>query len=64
MGATGQSMGNSSEFHEEAAALRDAAEITESEITRATLLELAEEFDRMAANPVKNYPKKLPRYIR
>ena len=64
METTEQSMGNSSEFREEAAALRDAAEITESEITRATLLKLAEEFDRMAANPVTNYPKKLPRYIK
>jgi hypothetical protein len=64
MGVTLQSMSKWSEFRKEAAALRDAAEMTESEITRATLLKLAEEFDRMAANPVANYPKKLPRYIK
>ena len=44
--------------------MRDAAEATKNEITRATLLKLAEEFDRMAANPVANYPKELPRYIK
>ncbi len=59
-----QNLSKWSELRKEAQALRDAAEITESEITRATLLKLAEEFDRMAANPVVNYPKELPRYIK
>ena len=57
-------MSKISEFRKQAAALRDAAEITANKITRVTLLKLADEYDRMAAYPVTNYAKRLPRYIK
>jgi F0F1-type ATP synthase membrane subunit b/b' len=53
-----------SEFRQQAEDLRNAAAVTAHKITRETLLKLAEEYDRMAANPIANYPKKLPWFIR
>jgi F0F1-type ATP synthase membrane subunit b/b' len=53
-----------SEFRQQAEELRNAAEATGHKITRETLLKLAEEYDRMAANPVPNHPKRLPPIIR
>jgi hypothetical protein len=56
-------MSKASEFHKQAEELRNAAEATKHKITRKTLLKLAEEYDRMAANPITNYPKLLPRVV-
>ena len=56
-------MSKASEFRKQAQELRKAAEATKHKITRKTLLRLAEEYDRMAANPITNYPKLLPRVV-
>ena len=40
--------------------MRRAANETKNQTTRATLLKLAEEYERMARHPVENYPKILP----
>ena len=56
-------MSKASEFRKQAQELRKAAEATKHKITRKTLLRLAEEYDRMAANPITNYPKQLPRAV-
>ncbi len=47
------------EYHVQAEELRKAAEATTHKVTRQTLLKLADEFDRMAAHPFTNFPKKL-----
>lgn len=52
------------EFRNEASYLRLIAEMAKNEITRKTLLKLAEEYERMAVNPVTVHPKQLPRHIR
>jgi hypothetical protein len=57
-------MSKASEFRELAKELRNAAAETGHKITRETILNLAEEFDRMAAHPMTNLPKKLPQLIR
>lgn len=57
-------MSEASDFRKLANELRRAAEDTGHKITRETLLKMAEEYDRMAAHPITNYPKKLPRFIR
>lgn len=57
-------MSKTDEFRMQAEALRGAAAVTKHEITRETLLKLADEFDRMAENPVSAQPKKMPRFIR
>jgi hypothetical protein len=50
-----------SEYHAEAKKLRGAAEATENQITSATLLKLAEEYERMARYPTETPPKLLPK---
>jgi hypothetical protein len=52
--------GKASEFRREARKLRRAANETKNQITGATLVKLAEEYERMARHPVANYPKILP----
>jgi hypothetical protein len=52
------------ELRREANYLRTVAEIAKNEITRATLLKLAAEYDRMAAYPITIEPKRLPRFIK
>jgi hypothetical protein len=54
-------MGKASELRQQAEDLRDAAMATADKVTRKTLLKLAGEFDRMAAYPVQNHPKQMPR---
>jgi hypothetical protein len=54
-------MNKASEYRQQAEELRRAAMATRDRITRKTLLKLAEEFDRMAAHPVQNHPKQMPR---
>jgi hypothetical protein len=39
--------------------LRSAANATDDQLTRETLLKFAEEYDRMALHPVENHPKVL-----
>ena len=49
-----------SEYRHETEELRRAAKANKDRITRATLLKMAEEFERMAHHPVENHPKLLP----
>jgi hypothetical protein len=53
-----------SKLRKEADELRAVAGTAKNEITRKTLLRLAEEYDRLAAHPVTNYPKKIPDVVR
>jgi hypothetical protein len=48
-----------SEYRRQAEELRSAADATDHQITRDTLLKFAEEFDRMALHPLENHPKVL-----
>ena len=57
-------MSKASDFLKLAKELRTTAKDTAHKITRETLLKLAEEYDRMAAHPITDYPKKLPRFVR
>lgn len=50
------------QLRNEASYLRAIAGTAKNEITRKTLLKLAEEYDRMSLNPVTIYPKQLPRH--
>jgi F0F1-type ATP synthase membrane subunit b/b' len=54
-------MSKAHEYRRQAEELREAATATRHKITRKTLLKLAEEFDRMAAHPVQNHPRQMPR---
>ena len=56
-------MSKASEYRRQAEELREAAMATRHRITRETLLKLAEEFDRLAAYPIQNHPKRMPRII-
>jgi hypothetical protein len=47
------------EYRQQAEELRTAADATDNPITRDTLLKFAEEYDRMAQQPVENHPKVL-----
>jgi len=49
-----------SEYRREAKKLRRAAKATKHDVTRATLLKLSEEYERMARHPAENHPKVLP----
>ena len=48
-----------SEYRRQAEELRNAAGATDHQITRDTLLKFAQEYERMALFPVKNYRKVL-----
>jgi len=50
-------------YRQHAEELRTTASGMGSRINRDTLLKFAEEYDRMAENPVENLPKKLRRTL-
>jgi hypothetical protein len=62
--AVEQSGSKASKYRQQAEELRSAANATDDQLTRETLLKFAEEYDRMALHPVENPAKKFIRFRR